>query len=60
MAVPWTGFPMRELIALARPLSSARYVLMETFENSEIAPGQRQKLVSLALYRSADPGRGEP
>jgi len=42
MAVPWTGFPMRELIALARPLSSARYVLMETFENSEIAPGQRQ------------------
>jgi len=42
MAVPWTGFPMRELVALARPLSSARYVLMETFEDSEIAPGQRQ------------------
>ncbi len=42
MAVPWTGFPMRELVALARPLSSARYILMQTFEDSDIAPGQRQ------------------
>lgn len=42
MAVPWTGFPMRELVELARPLSSARYILMQTFEDSEIAPGQRQ------------------
>lgn len=41
MAVPWTGFPMRELVAIARPLSSARYVRMETFHKPEVASGQR-------------------
>jgi sulfoxide reductase catalytic subunit YedY len=42
MAVPWSGFPMAALVAFARPLSSARYVRMETFLNSEVAAGQRQ------------------
>ncbi|MFN3688329.1 protein-methionine-sulfoxide reductase catalytic subunit MsrP [Salinarimonas sp.] len=42
MAVPWTGFPMADLVALARPLSSAKYVLMETFYEPTMAPGQRQ------------------
>src|SRR6056297_1628283 len=42
MAVPWTGFPMRDLIAMARPLSSAKYVVMQTFEDASIASGQRQ------------------
>lgn len=42
MAVPWTGFPMRDLVAMARPLSSAKYVVMQTFEDSSIASGQRQ------------------
>jgi methionine sulfoxide reductase catalytic subunit len=41
MAVPWTGFPMRELVALARPLSSASYVRMETFHMPDVASGQR-------------------
>ncbi|MCC5987464.1 MAG: protein-methionine-sulfoxide reductase catalytic subunit MsrP [Pararhodobacter sp.] len=41
MAVPWTGFPMRALVELARPLASARYVRMETFNDPEVAPGQR-------------------
>ncbi|MBV6658228.1 MAG: protein-methionine-sulfoxide reductase catalytic subunit MsrP [Devosiaceae bacterium] len=42
MTVPWTGFPMRDLVEYARPLSSARYVRMETFNDSSMASGQRQ------------------
>jgi sulfoxide reductase catalytic subunit YedY len=41
MTIPWTGFPMKKLVALARPLSRARYVRMETFHDPEIAPGQK-------------------
>jgi len=40
--VPWTGFPMADLVSLARPLSSARYVRMETFLDPDTASGQRQ------------------
>ena len=37
-----TGFPMAKLVELARPLSSAKFVRMETFLDTKIAPGQRQ------------------
>ncbi len=43
MAVPWTGFPMRDFIKKMRPLSSAKYVRMETFYNKDWARGQRFK-----------------
>jgi len=42
MVVPWTGFAMKDLVALARPLSGAKYVMMETFLDRRMAPGQRQ------------------
>jgi len=42
MTIPWTGFPMRNLLDFARPLSGAKYVRMETFTDPKIAPGQRQ------------------
>ena len=42
MAVPWTGFPMKALLDLARPLGSARYVHMQSFLDRNVAPGQRQ------------------
>ncbi|GBD43691.1 Protein-methionine-sulfoxide reductase catalytic subunit MsrP [bacterium HR40] len=42
MVVPWTGFPLRALVDLARPLQAARYVRMETFLDPEVAPNQRQ------------------
>jgi len=41
MAVPWSGFPLRALVDWARPLSSARYVRMETFMDRSVASGQR-------------------
>jgi sulfoxide reductase catalytic subunit YedY len=42
MAVPWTGFPLKALVDLAKPLSGAKYLRMETFMDPKIAPGQRQ------------------
>ncbi len=42
IAVPWTGFPMKAFLDYARPLSGARYVVMETFHDKSVAPGQRQ------------------
>ena len=41
MAVPWSGFPLRALVDLARPLSSAKYLRMTSFQLPEIAPGQK-------------------
>lgn len=42
MAVPWTGFPLSELVKLADLKSGVRYVRMETFHNAEVASGQSQ------------------
>jgi len=41
MAVPWTGFPIKDFIAWARPASGAKYLRFETFLRPEIASGQR-------------------
>jgi sulfoxide reductase catalytic subunit YedY len=41
MAIPWTGFPLKKLVAFAKPLSSATYVRFETFLDKKVAPGQR-------------------
>ncbi len=42
MAIAWTGFPVRKLVDLAKPLGSAKYLKMETFMDPKVAPGQRQ------------------
>jgi sulfoxide reductase catalytic subunit YedY len=42
MAIPWTGFPFAKLVELAKPLSSAKYVRMETFLDPSVAPAQKQ------------------
>ncbi len=42
MALPWDGYPLAELVKLAKPLSSATYMQMQTFLKPEDAPGQRQ------------------
>ncbi|HEY0353515.1 MAG TPA: protein-methionine-sulfoxide reductase catalytic subunit MsrP [Enterovirga sp.] len=42
MAVPWTGFPLKSLVALASPTSGAKYVVMQTFMDRAVAPGQKQ------------------
>jgi sulfoxide reductase catalytic subunit YedY len=42
MAVPWTGFPLKAFMDLAKPLGSAKYLKVTTFQDKTIAPGQRQ------------------
>jgi sulfoxide reductase catalytic subunit YedY len=42
MTVPWTGFPLADLVAFAKPLSGAKYIRMETFLDPAMAPGQNQ------------------
>ena len=42
MDVPWSGFPMQALVDMARPLSSARYVVMQTAMDKETMPGLAQ------------------
>lgn len=42
MAVPWTGFPLRQLVDFAKPASGAKYVVMRTFQDKSVAPGQKQ------------------
>ncbi len=41
MDVPWSGFPLKALVEMARPLSSARYLKFTSFENADVAPGQK-------------------
>ncbi len=40
--VPWSGFAMKALVDLAKPLGSAKYVKMETFMNPKVAPEQNK------------------
>ena len=42
MAVPWSGFPLADLVKLARPLAGAKYLVMQTFKDAAMAPGQKQ------------------
>lgn len=42
MTVPWTGFPLKALVAFAQPKSGAKYLRMETFMRPSEASGQRQ------------------
>ncbi len=41
MAVPWSGFPLKALVELAKPLASAKYLRMVSFENPDVATGQK-------------------
>jgi sulfoxide reductase catalytic subunit YedY len=39
MCVPWTGFPLKELLAQADPKPTAKFVSFQTFERPEEARG---------------------
>lgn len=41
MTVPWTGIPLKKLLDLAEPLSSAKYVRFVSFLKPEEAPNQK-------------------
>jgi sulfoxide reductase catalytic subunit YedY len=42
MSVPWSGFPMKALIDFAKPLSSAKYVVMQTQADKGTMPGLQE------------------
>ena len=42
IAVPWVGFPLRKLLALAQPLPGARYVEFTSASNASLFPQQRK------------------
>ena len=42
IAVPYSGFPLKALVDFARPLGDAKYLTMQTFEDDDVAEGQRQ------------------
>jgi sulfoxide reductase catalytic subunit YedY len=44
MAVPWSGFALKSLVEMAKPLGSAKYLQMQTFKDARMAPGQRDFL----------------
>ncbi|MBC7801890.1 MAG: protein-methionine-sulfoxide reductase catalytic subunit MsrP, partial [Gemmatimonadaceae bacterium] len=41
MTVPWTGFPLKDLVNIAGPTASARYMVMETLADAKTMPGLR-------------------
>ncbi|MDP5032395.1 MAG: protein-methionine-sulfoxide reductase catalytic subunit MsrP [Paraglaciecola sp.] len=43
MVIPWVGFSLADLIKLAKPLSSAKYVAFETLYDPKQMPGQRNR-----------------
>ena len=42
MAVPWSGFPLKALVELAKPLAKAKYIEMETLADKATMPGLKQ------------------
>ena len=42
MTVPWTGFPLSELVKIAGPKAGAKYVVFETATLPAVMPGLRQ------------------
>ena len=49
MVIPWIGFELRHLIALAKPRSSAKYVAFETLYDPKQMPGQESRFVGGGL-----------
>jgi sulfoxide reductase catalytic subunit YedY len=44
MIVPWSGFPVRSLVELCKPLGSARFVVMKTLSRPSVMREQRDLL----------------
>ncbi|WP_428650999.1 protein-methionine-sulfoxide reductase catalytic subunit MsrP [Roseibium sp.] len=42
MSVPWSGFPLADLVRLAGPKTGVKYLRFETFHDPSVASGQKQ------------------
>ena len=45
MVIPWQGFPLSEIIKIADPLSSAKFIQFVTVFRPEEMPGQKRRLL---------------
>ena len=45
MVIPWQGFPLSEIIKIADPLSSAKFIQLVTVFRPEEMPGQKRRLL---------------
>ncbi|MCA9253746.1 MAG: protein-methionine-sulfoxide reductase catalytic subunit MsrP [Phycisphaerae bacterium] len=50
MAVPWTGFPLRELIKLVEPKSNAKYIRFTSFNRPKEVPTQGMSTYKWPYY----------
>lgn len=50
MVVPWVGFELSQLIKLARPLSSAKYIRFETLYDEKQFPDQKRGMFAAIPY----------
>ena len=41
MAGPWSGVPLKALVEFARPAAGAKYLKMTSFQDEDVAPGQK-------------------
>jgi sulfoxide reductase catalytic subunit YedY len=44
MTVPWTGFPLKDLVAYCAPTASAKYITFETKQDPKTMPGPHNPL----------------
>jgi sulfoxide reductase catalytic subunit YedY len=44
MTIPWSGFPLKQLVELAKPQSAAKFIRFETFLDPSMASGQNSFL----------------
>lgn len=56
MTIPWSGFQLSEFVKFAKPLSSAKYLTMETFLDKSMAPGSGSRSIRGPI-RKASPWR---
>ncbi|WP_058910782.1 protein-methionine-sulfoxide reductase catalytic subunit MsrP [Entomohabitans teleogrylli] len=49
MVIPWVGFPLHQLLALAEPTSNARYVAFQTLYDPQTMPGQKDRFIGGGL-----------
>ncbi|MBM3866642.1 MAG: protein-methionine-sulfoxide reductase catalytic subunit MsrP [Verrucomicrobia bacterium] len=50
MVIPWDGFPLAKLIALADPLPEAKFVTFTTFNDPKNVPGQRSSALEWPYF----------
>jgi len=44
MIVPWSGFPMRSLVELCKPVGDPKFVVMQTLSDTKVMTGQKDPL----------------